>query len=72
MIEGGTYWAWYIEPVTGTPLIPLGVYDHPPDPSFAPIKGVRVGGSRAVRLAATVTSTVNEIARFLDSLNPLP
>lgn len=72
MTEGGDYWAWYIPSVGPAPLVPLGVYDHPPDADFAPIRGTRVGGSRAVKLLARGTKIANEVGDFLHSITPFP
>lgn len=48
------------------------MYDHPPDPDIPFLKGVNIGRSRAAGFAKDVTSVVNELGNFLDSLDPIP
>lgn len=55
----------------GQPSVPLGVYDHPPDPEFPYIHGIRVGGSFAAKSAATATKAVNDVTRLLPSWGDL-
>lgn len=52
----------------GVEPVPLGVYDHAPDPDFTFIKSVGVGRGGVARFSKRLTSLVNELNDLLPSI----
>lgn len=52
--------------------IPIGVYDHPTDGTIPVIKSTSVGDNFPSTLGRKATSVRDDLARILDTLNPLP
>ncbi|HMJ97610.1 MAG TPA: hypothetical protein VK486_17310 [Thermoleophilaceae bacterium] len=58
--------------VPGQRPIPLGLYDHAPDPSFASISAVKLPEFPGAGVLRGATKAINDAERFLNDLVPFP
>jgi hypothetical protein len=58
--------------VLGVRSAPIGVFEEPPPENAGALKSVNIGRSGSARFAKRLNDSADELADFIDSLNPLP